>query len=84
MSDEVSRYCVECQGTMSPVVIIDKTEAGHRHARELEYRQPDDKQSFWTGKFPSAGKVWAWMCGGCGRIALYGSAAAAEPDGGVS
>jgi hypothetical protein len=44
----------------------------------LAYRQLDDKVSFWTGKYATAGPVLAYMCGNCGRIALYGG----TPDSG--
>jgi hypothetical protein len=62
---------------MSPIVIIDKVGMqyySNATKQEMEYRQPDDKQSFWTGKFPTTGKVHGFMCGDCGRIALYGRA----------
>jgi len=73
MSGETSRICSECQGAMSPIEIMDKVSPDNvsRSSRELEYRQPDDKRSFLTGKFPSTGKVLACLCEGCGRIALY-------------
>ncbi len=80
MDDNLSRTCIECQGVMSPIVIMDKTRpwpTTHRHADSLEYRMPDDRVSFWTGKYPTAGTVRAFLCAGCGRIALYGS----EPNG---
>ena len=80
MSNDASRTCVECQGAMSPVVLMDKTVTLHKHSQELEYRQPNDSRSFWTGKYPTAGLVRAFMCGDCGRIALYGSAPDAEPS----
>ncbi|MFN0056451.1 MAG: hypothetical protein ACKV0T_30255 [Planctomycetales bacterium] len=35
--------------------------------------------SFWTGKYPSAGLVRAYLCADCGRIALYGGAPDAKP-----
>jgi len=47
----------------------------------LEYRLPDDKVSFWTGKYPSAGVVQAYLCGECGQIALYGDKAAESTQG---
>ena len=74
MSDETSRICVDCDVTMSPIVIMDKN---YYTIAQLEYRQPDDRRSFWTGKYPTAGQVQAFMCGGCGRIELYGIAPAA-------
>src|SRR5688572_1355755 len=50
MADEDSRPCVECDGMMSPIVIMDKSQPGltrHRHAGSLEYRLPEDRVSFW-------------------------------------
>ena len=79
MTDK-ARTCTECQGAMSPVVIMDKNNHGNfvpsQQPQQLEYRQPDDRKGSWTGKYPSAGQVQAFMCEGCGRIALYG----APPD----
>ena len=46
-------------------------QTGHRYTTTLEYRLSDDRLSFWTGKYPTAGTVMAFMCEGCGRIALY-------------
>jgi hypothetical protein len=62
---------------MYPIIIMDKTNpmpTDHRYTKRLEYRLPDDRLSFWTGKYPTAGVVRAFMCEGCGRIALYGGA----------
>ena len=75
MSDEATRKCVECEGIMSPVVVMDRN---YRNVQQLAYRQLDDKVSFWTGQYATAGPVLAFMCTGCGRIALYG----APPDSG--
>jgi len=63
---------------MSPIIVMDKLHPGptkHRHTGSLEYRLPEDRLSFWTGKYPTAGPVVAFMCKECGRIALY-----AEPN----
>jgi hypothetical protein len=81
MADEASKTCVECQGTMSPIIVMDKDSFGMtpRGPQPLEYRLPDDRRSFWTGKYPTAGQVRAFLCAGCGRIALYGGEAGAEP-----
>ena len=78
MTDEASRTCVECQGAMSPIIIMDKDRYGNTGPgpRGLEYRQAEDSRSFWTGKYRTAGLVQAFICGACGRIAMYGS----EPD----
>jgi hypothetical protein len=79
MADEVSRKCADCQGAMSPIIIMDKSGPGltrHSVIGSLEYRLPDDRVSFWTGKYPTAGPVEAFLCQECGRIVLYG----ARPD----
>lgn len=75
MTDEVPRICADCQGAMSPIIIMDKSGPGMTrgsYAGPLEYRLPDDRLSFWTGKYPTAGPVEAFLCEECGRIALYG------------
>jgi hypothetical protein len=66
---------------MSPIVIMDKAPGIARHAvvGPLTYRLPDDRASFWTGKYATAGVVQAFLCAGCGRIALYGDHPDAEP-----
>jgi hypothetical protein len=77
MADDASKTCWDCEGTMHPIVIMDRDYnklTGSRMHEGLEYRQPDDRRSFWTGKYPTAGKVQAFMCENCGRIELYGSA----------
>lgn len=65
---------------MSPIVIMDMAPGMARRAVEgpLTYRLPDDHVSFWTGKYPTAGVVQAYLCPGCGRIALYGDKPDAE------
>lgn len=72
MPDGPLRTCIECRGAMVPIVVIDKSPAGG--APVLEYRQADDRRSFWSGRYPTAGPVESLMCGECGRIALYGRA----------
>ena len=86
MASDVSKTCPECQGPMSPVVVMGTISPfGALHG--LEYRRPEDSRHWWTGKYPTAGTVRAFMCGACGRVALYGSAPDAEPgaaaDGGA-
>lgn len=71
MTVEASRTCIECQGFLSPIVVMDKIHPNGA-SQEIEYRRPVDSRSFWTGKYPTAGRVQAFMCGGCGRIVLYG------------
>ena len=74
MTVEASKTCVECQGAMSPIIVMDKDRYGNTGPapQSLTYRLPDDKRSFWTGAYPTAGTVRAVMCSACGRIALYG------------
>jgi hypothetical protein len=75
MSHDAIRKCPECQGEMASIVLMDKVVAHPAYAgvRELEYREPDDRRGFWSGKYATAGRVQAFMCGACGRIVLYGS-----------
>ena len=60
MADDTSKTCIECQGTMSPIIVT-HTAYGFSNmgAKQLDYHQPDDRRSFWTGKYPSAGQVHA-------------------------
>ena len=88
MPDESQRTCIECQGLMSPIIIMDRAPgmASHSYAGPLECRLPEDRVSFWTGRFPTAGVVRAFLCAGCGRIALYGDQPDTKPgaaDGGA-
>jgi hypothetical protein len=60
---------------MSPIIVMDKSHnpmTNRPYANSLQYRLPEDRVSFWTGKYPTAGSVLAYMCAECGRIALYG------------
>ena len=75
MKDKVSRTCTECQGQMSPIIVMDRSHnplTKRPYTGSLAYRLPEDRPSFWTGKYPTAGTVRAFMSEGCGRIALYG------------
>ena len=77
MAEKSPKVCMECQGPMSPIIVMDRQPGVARLSvtGSLEYRLPEDRVSFWTGKYPTAGEVRAFMCEGCGRIALYGAAA---------
>ena len=74
--DSEAKVCIECRGAMSPIIVMDKDRHGNfgPGPQPIEYRLPEDSRSFWTGTYPTAGQVRAYMCSGCGRIALYGSA----------
>lgn len=76
MQNEAVKTCIACQGSMSEVMVMDNDSYGltRRGPQPLSYRRPDDSQSFWTGAYPTAGIVRAYMCEGCGKIDLYGSA----------
>jgi hypothetical protein len=77
MPDEPKRVCIECQGVMTPIVVMDRDSFGTvtHEPQPLAYRLPDDKRSFWTGQYATAGLVQSFMCQGCGRIAMYGKGA---------
>lgn len=68
MTRDELKTCIECKGTMAPVVIMDKTDLG---TRQLEYHLPDDRMKF-GGRYPTATPVRAFMCSQCGRISMYG------------
>lgn len=63
------RRCIECGEAMGPVRLLDK--AGGRSHHDMEYAAADATRSFFFGSYPAEGKVAAWLCGGCGRLALY-------------
>jgi hypothetical protein len=66
---------------MSPIIVMDRSHnplTNRPYVGSLMYRLPDDRPSFWTGKYPTAGSVQAFMCAECGRIALYGNKPQAE------
>lgn len=73
---EIQRQCPECRADMHEIRIIDKGDEQVLHAvhHELEYTVGEAKRSAWTGRFPVVGKVVAYMCQQCGRVALYGAA----------
>jgi hypothetical protein len=61
---EETKTCIECNGVISPIVIMHTTYHINvsGSAQELQYQQPDDNRSFWSGKFPTAGPVRAFLC----------------------
>lgn len=76
MASEQSRTCPDCEGATEPVVILDRVRTS---LEPLAYRMADDRRSFWTGSYPTAGLVQAFLCQQCGRIALYGKVADDSP-----
>lgn len=71
MPEEQVKTCSDCNGALRPITIMDRGDL-NRFAGELTYRMVDDKLSFWTGRYPTAGPVQAFLCQDCGRIALFG------------
>jgi hypothetical protein len=60
---------------MLEIKLIDRgggTAFAPREHGEIHYTVPEARRSFWTGAFPHEGKLAAYMCQGCARIALYG------------
>ena len=70
MSEPEVRTCTDCDGELQPITIMDVGHQGRIHA--LQYHAADDKRSFWTGRYPTAGAVQAYLCQDCGRIAMFG------------
>ena len=62
MSEEASRTCSECQGRMSPIIIMDQNRWGGTGPgpQLLEYRLPEDKRS--------TGRARTRQPGQCGRL----------------
>lgn len=65
--------CPDCAVELGPIRIVDKT---HGSDADMEYSLYGTEKTFWTGFYPRAGKVMAYMCPQCRRILLYG-----EPNG---
>ncbi len=71
-----SPACDSCNSDMHPIKLIDKSH-GKMHT-DFEYAPADAARSFWTGRYPIEGKVEAYLCAGCGRIAMFGRPAGAD------
>jgi predicted RNA-binding Zn-ribbon protein involved in translation (DUF1610 family) len=64
------KQCGDCGETLAQIRLIDK---GHfTEHNEMEYALAESKRGIWTGRFPIEGKVAAFMCPQCGRIAHFG------------
>ena len=61
------KKCPECDAEMGPIYLIDRGH-GDQH-RDMEYAA---EEGWFLWRFPTAGKVRAFMCNECGRILLYG------------
>lgn len=71
MADDVERKCPDCGREMHEIKLIDQADK-YSH-EEMVYTVPEAKRGLWLGQFPIKGRVLAWMCDQCGRIALYGA-----------
>jgi hypothetical protein len=65
---------------MYRIRLIDK--AHYSAHMDFEYTVPEAERSFWMGHYPVEGKVAAFMCDDCGRLALYGMPYNADEPGG--
>jgi hypothetical protein len=68
--------CSDCGGQLQEIKVIDK--AHYSVHSGLEYTSSEAKRNAWSGSFPIEGKVLAFLCSKCGRIALYGAATTSE------
>lgn len=66
------RTCPDCHEMLHEIKLIDKSHLGVH--TDLEYTLPEARRSFWSSGYPIEGRVLAFMCPACGRIALYGAA----------
>jgi hypothetical protein len=78
--DTNAKTCPDCARSMNAIRILDNTakNAGFPVHTDLSYAVSEAKRSIWTGLFPVEGTVAAYMCGGCGRILLYGESREAK------
>ena len=72
MGSAPKRRCPDCGAAMHGIRLIDKSHGGAH--TDLEYTLPESRRSFWLGTYPVEGKVLAFMCDQCARIALFGAA----------
>lgn len=64
------KTCSDCGEGLAEIRLIDK---GHFATHnDVEYALAEAKRGVWTGNFDVEGKVAAFMCPKCGRIAHYG------------
>jgi hypothetical protein len=75
---DTAPHCEACDGIMHSIRLIDKQHPNK--LTDLEYAPPDTTRSCWTGRFPGQGKVEAYLCGDCGRIALFGQPFVTETE----
>jgi uncharacterized OB-fold protein len=63
--------CPDCGSGIHPIRLIDQVGKWPHPDHELEYAAGDSDRDFFSGKFPSKGKVLAKLCSECGRIVLF-------------
>ena len=66
------RSCPTCDGTMSPIQIIDK-QGAHPESSGFEYAAIEAKRGFWSGAYPKSGKLNSYLCNDCGYVAIFAS-----------
>jgi hypothetical protein len=68
---EASRKCLDCDGPMSEIKIIDK-QGATAEAAGLEYAATDAERGFWSGAYPKDGKISTYLCQECGAVRMFG------------
>lgn len=74
------KNCPDCNVELEPIQMIDSGSgpnpagypAGGAMHVQLSYAAPDAKPSWLIGAIKREGVVKGYLCGGCGRILLYG------------
>jgi hypothetical protein len=77
MKDTQERRCKECGGATHEIHLIDRQGPWFPESG-VEYSLPDAQRSGWTGRYPVAGKVLAFLCDGCGQISLFAKSGPAK------
>ena len=70
MEPPPTRECRDCGGKAHEIKILDQ--AHGTAVDRISYALPEARRSFWSGQFPTEGRVVAYLCDRCGRIAHYG------------
>jgi len=81
MAIEIPAECPDCGGALFEILVLDRSHMNYEIAG-FNYALPGSKQSFWTGKFPAAGRLASVMCGECGRVFFYGAPNEEQPNSG--
>ena len=72
MNDKSERKCPDCDGSMVPISIIDRSRLNEIQSIDslLSYTSAAAKPG-WLGNLKAEGTVSAFACNQCGRILLY-------------